>query len=315
MFYKRYKAISLPKTVVSVKAKLLDIHTRIEIFLMQRVFLQKIMVFSNIQLPYIVSLKQNIFLFINLHYMSAFNPLSSHFQILKLGFLFFGWGAVFAQDPQLFQNMWYLQELTVDDVTYAAPNDEEVSEIPANFISTSSGEGFNTSICNYASAGDVLYDNTSLSFPQGLSITLIDCNLLENFQFEMHYFQEFFFENDTNPFQYEITGSNNSKILTLTSQDGDVAVYGNQILSLQTNRQNDISIAPNPFNNDLQVLTTVPINNIMVHDTLGQLVYSKKIENVATAVSLNLAHLKKGIYFAVVIDNNGNNTVKRLVKE
>jgi len=131
----------------------------------------------------------------------------------------------------------------------------------------------------------------------------------------MHYFQEFFFENDTNPFQYEITSTNNTKILTLTAQDGDVAVYGNQILSLQTNSQNDISIAPNPFNNDLQVLTTVPIKNIMVYNILGGLVYSKKIENVATAVSLNLANLKNGIYFAIVIDNNGNNTIKRLVKK
>lgn len=222
-----------------------------------------------------------------------------------------------AQDPQLLENTWYLQELIVNNISYPAPNNSEVSEVPANFYPVNPNEEFNTAICNSASGIDIIYNNanSSFAFPNGLAITFIVCKDPYNFTFEINYFQEFFFDNDINPFIYEIVSSGNSKSLILTSQDGDQAIYGDELLAISELALTTFSVYPNPFTSTIAIQSDISFKNVSIYNVLGQNVMQKMFKNGTKTVSLEVTSLKSGLYFAVIEDERGHRLVKRLVKK
>ncbi len=73
--------------------------------------------------------------------------------------------------------------------------------------------------------------------------------------------------------------------------------------------QNDLSLYPNPVSNDLSVISNEKINNVIITNVLGQLLYvgdynSKKVE-------VDVSGLKAGLYFI----NINQSKIKKFVKE
>ena len=74
----------------------------------------------------------------------------------------------FAQDPELLENTWYLQNVIINSQDNFPPVNSEVNSIPTYF----KGIGFSTMVCNDL-FGLIEYDNQTFSFPKSLSATLI----------------------------------------------------------------------------------------------------------------------------------------------
>ena len=219
-----------------------------------------------------------------------------------------------AQDPQLFENTWYLQELTVDNITYLAPSNNEISEIPANFYVPNEGEEFNTSICNTASGSNIVYENANLSFPDGLGITLIECDLAVNFNFEMLYFQGFFFDNGTSPFAYEILTAGTTKTLVLTAQDGDQAMYGDRLLAMEDFEEASVPIYPNPVTDKLNLhTTTTTIKHISIFNLQGHQVLEQQFHQ--DHYTIDVSGLPSGIYFLKAENDAGQFIIRRFIKK
>ncbi len=85
-------------------------------------------------------------------------------------------------------------------------------------------------------------------------------------------------------------------------------------LSINENEQNTFKIYPNPSTNGmvhLNISDNNSMNNsITIYDVLGKEVYTKT--NLQTVESINLKHLQKGVYIAVV-KTNAKTTTKKLI--
>jgi len=73
-----------------------------------------------------------------------------------------------------------------------------------------------------------------------------------------------------------------------------------------------VTVFPNPFTNKITVLSVDGNRNIQVYNSLGELVYSVKVENEKTEINLN--NQPKGIYFICIKSDNGTE-VKKLIKQ
>lgn len=85
-------------------------------------------------------------------------------------------------------------------------------------------------------------------------------------------------------------------------------------LSINENEQNTFKIYPNPSTNGmvhLNISDNNSMNNsIAIYDVLGKEVYTKT--NLQTVETINLKHLQKGVYIAVV-KTNAKTTTKKLI--
>lgn len=74
-----------------------------------------------------------------------------------------------------------------------------------------------------------------------------------------------------------------------------------------------VQLYPNPVSGLLCVKSTVTIEGIRVYDLLGELHYSLQ-ENVSNDFKVDLSGLRKGIYFLILIDPDGNKTEMKFIK-
>ena len=77
----------------------------------------------------------------------------------------------FAQDPQLFENEWYLQNVIIDGQDNFPPSNDELSYVPAIFTQ----DGFFTSVCNELT-GFIEYEINSFSFHNLWKLLLLIAN-------------------------------------------------------------------------------------------------------------------------------------------
>lgn len=222
-----------------------------------------------------------------------------------------------AQDPQLFENTWYLENINIDGTQISAPSNDEVSFVDFVFITN---DVFNTTICNSAQA-EVVFSPTEDTFEIiNMAITLIMCDLGENNVFENQYFNGFFAHNQgvDNPFNYEITtGTGSSKQLVLTSAAGNTATYNNAILDVTEQRLEKLLLYPNPVTSTVKITSqsTVPFIEVTIFSITGQQVLQKQFEQGTNSVALDLTSLKNGLYFAQIKDTSGKSQMQRLVKK
>ncbi|WP_432412382.1 T9SS type A sorting domain-containing protein [Rasiella sp. SM2506] len=236
-------------------------------------------------------------------------------KILLLCGLFYSMVAL-AQDPQLFDTTWYLENIIIDGTQINAPSNDEVPFV--EFIITN--DGFNTYVCNFA-IGEVAFSQTEDTFEiLNMVISLIDCDNQVNTVFEGDYFQDFFGPNFIfdNPFAYEITTSTgDSKQLVLTSASGNTATYNNAILSVNEQHLGDFISYPNPV---ASTVTITPQSNTLVAEVTifnitGQQILQKQLELGTNDVTLDLTSLQSGLYFAQIKDHNGRSHLQRMVKK
>ena len=209
------------------------------------------------------------------------------------------------QDPDLTNIMWYLQEVIIDGQSHTTPVNSEVNGVFAIFGPV----GFATSMCNDL-GGPIQYTGQSFSFPSPLEFTFLDCNLQVNVDFERLYF-DFYLDNQTEVFDYNIVnGSGDAKTLTVTAINGDVAIYGNELLSTVDNKKVFFSIYPNPVVERLFIQMDLPGKfEVSIFD-----IHGRKIISAMDSKELNLQSLTSGVYFIQINEDSGKTGVKKLIK-
>jgi len=91
--------------------------------------------------------------------------------------------STYAQDPQLFENTWYLQKVVIDGETFFPPHNSEVSNVRLEIWE----DHFDTVVCAILFGEISNVDNTSIT-AFAIGATLLDCNLQVNYIFEGIYF-------------------------------------------------------------------------------------------------------------------------------
>lgn len=229
----------------------------------------------------------------------------------------------FAQDQTLLDNMWILQDLVIDDESNIPPNNEEITDVFLYFDSfvNESEEYFNLFGSTCETIGGLIEFNVTsnnFSFSDEPNVTLGGgCVMAENNQYEGIYF-DFFYENynNGNVFDYSITPNNDeSTTLIITSFNGNQAIYGSGVLSIDNNEKIDMSLFYNTENSSIEIESKKPLEriSIKIFNTLGKqvLVVNKKNEE---KISVNLQNFNDGIYFVSLQNEIGQILRKKIIK-
>ncbi|WP_299889343.1 T9SS type A sorting domain-containing protein [uncultured Lacinutrix sp.] len=221
-----------------------------------------------------------------------------------------------AQDSQLFDNVWYIEDIVISGVSTTPPNsvNENISR-SLEFTDFNSFINFGSTICD--SLGGVLtFDDTlsNFSFTE-LNATLGGgCSFIENINFESIYFS-FYFDNQGTPFTYSIIQNVNSKTLIVTAANGDQVIYGSAVLSVQEYEDFEVKLYPNPTVSKVYINNKRQESNLKLHiyDLNGKLIKSKKIDTVAITI-VDIEDFKPGAYFFIFETKKGNVEIKRIIK-
>lgn len=218
-----------------------------------------------------------------------------------------------AQDPQLFDNTWYLQKISIESVDYEAPNNSEIDFISLTIYPST----FNTIVCSGLSGHDLTISNTEINVIQFVIVPGGSCNLPENNDFENLYFNGFFeWQSHDKTFLYTIEEVGDTLSLVLTNDNGDKAFYGNERLGVVEFEKIHYSIHPNPAKNKLFLSSNANTGtlNIKIFNIEGKLLSTQNLK-FETQASIDVSHLSSGIYFLNIEDEQGNTAIKKFVKE
>lgn len=229
-------------------------------------------------------------------------------------FLFIGINSfVFSQN--IFETNWYLFELNVGGNNISIPSNTEIPYIQANF--TYNTNTFETGACNFIS-GDVEVDelNSTITFPMGLSITLLECFISDNTPFEDAYYG---FLNTTAPFGYNIIiidGEGtypDENILVMTKDNGDYAYFSDlQPLAVEVNNLIHSTVYPNPASDVFFIaFQNEETIGITLLDVTGKKVYEQ--QHYVSKNPIAISSLKKGIYFINLKTKTGTHVLKKLI--
>src|SRR5690554_260560 len=174
-----------------------------------------------------------------------------------------------AQDPRLFENTWYLQNVIIDGQDNFPPSNDEVPYVPLliyenNFL-------LETSVCNVGSGSlEFSFLDSSFFFTNGMTLTLRNCQNPNNSPYEGIYFWDFYnagYLTINDFFQYAIVDNGNGGlILTITSPWGNEAIYGNEILSTLEVKDLRVTIYPNPTTSVLNIEGHSLIEKVAIYD-------------------------------------------------
>lgn len=119
----------------------------------------------------------------------------------------------FAQDPQLFENEWYLHKLIINGTEFFPPGINGEAKI-VNLIITENIIG--TTVCDSRGADILSFDDINNNFSVGpFSSLAVECVFWENQIFQNLYFNDFFkWSEPSNTYHYQIDiGPYDSKTL------------------------------------------------------------------------------------------------------
>ncbi|WP_271855216.1 T9SS type A sorting domain-containing protein [Patiriisocius marinus] len=216
-----------------------------------------------------------------------------------------------AQVDQLTESPWNLLRLSIDSQNYFPPENNEVDMIVLTMLDDGDAatQDFSTGVCNSLTTenGTVNYINDyQFTLPQ-LTQTLISCDMAENSAFEQVYF-DFFYDNQTTPFSFDIIYLSDAGLLTIQAPNGDFAEYDNSFFGLEGISVNSFKIHPNPVSNLLTINTDLNIENATILTMSGQIVASNNTNTI------NTSQLAKGSYF-LKVTANGSQSIKQFIKE
>lgn len=211
-----------------------------------------------------------------------------------------------AQDPRLFEQSWYLNELTINEVEIDIPSNDELEAVYLNINKNS----FVTGVCD--ETGTVLNEfNNETFIAETFVFFEIMCNVSENQSFQEVYFEQFLsiFEVDV-LFNYELVEDGDSLTLFITNTGGDVGVYGTESLAVSQYSEASFVVFPNPATDVLYLKNeTQAIRQVSLLDINGNSLLSKG--NVTT---LDIARYPIGIYFLEIVSENSQRIVRKIIK-
>lgn len=202
-------------------------------------------------------------------------------------------GFYFAQTS--LNGTWYLQKMKINGVDHFPQTTESIAEV---IYDTAWGDVI-TKVCLQRAFNMTNVTSTSYTINQysGIygacstdSVTDFQTLYLAAFQKTVNYVHN-----------YVITGSGNSRILTVTTGAGDVFVYGLQKnLATTESSKSKSAVYPNPVNDILYFKDSGNLDSVTVYDGSGKLIMEQK--NVTGKI--NVSSLHKGMYL-IVSDKNG----------
>ena len=211
---------------------------------------------------------------------------------------------------ELSNNTWYLHNLIIDGNDNIPPNNTELHEIPLNFYV----DVFSSEACSYLTGGNYFDYNLSqfylYSIGTNYGLTLCNPTYPENNIFTDLYIRDFYLTNMPGPFHYQLTTNNSIKTLTITSENGDQAIYKNTVLSTQEYTNSLVSIYPNPVKDilNIDISNNKIVRNATIYNILGkELLHSTKKE-------IDVSKLTNGVYVVKIITNNNQVIVKNIIK-
>ncbi len=211
-------------------------------------------------------------------------------------------------------NTWFLNYLIIDDEYVFVPQNSESFNPSVIFIETlitSQGDYSGDSGCNLFD-GNMSYNasNRELTLLSN-TISNNNCSVNENTIFEGLY-RDFLLENQPQTFSYILYIIKGVRILTLGNQDGNWAVYGDELLSITDFSLNKVTIYPNPVSTKLNISSkNTLIENITVYSVLGE----KVMELTAKGInSIDVSSLSEGLYFLEINTPEGRNIQKFIKK-
>ncbi|HBY66317.1 MAG TPA: hypothetical protein DEG69_00220 [Flavobacteriaceae bacterium] len=219
---------------------------------------------------------------------------------------------LFAQEPELLNNTWYLQNLTIDDTDIFRPSNNEVQNVSATFEATGEMNHFFSTVCESLD-GTMTFDDPNSQFSYiELNQTLGEgCTDSDNADFEATYFQ-FYFNNAEDPFTYEIVNSEGDEMqLIITGDNGNQAFYSNTLLTSNSFSEISFKIYPNPVSETLFITSeNNSIEKLNVYSINGQFIFSEK-ENTE---QLDVSALSNGLYFVEVTTENSI-SIRKFIKQ
>ncbi len=217
-----------------------------------------------------------------------------------------------AQDAALFANNWYLTNLIIDGKDNFPPSNEEVKNIPLDFIQENNS--LQTNVCNEGWSENINFSSENNIFTiDNFYQTLILCNNIDNEKYEPLYFSFFSMKTAADIFSYTISESDGIKTLVLTS-DNDQAIYSNQQLSTNRFKVANFSIYPNPTNNFINISIAnknIEHAKVRMYDSLGKLCKSQNVDNQNSVI--NIKNLEKGLYFIKIETDKSIETQKIII--
>lgn len=232
--------------------------------------------------------------------------------IIFIGALSFFINALAAQNDSdtVLTTFWYLQSLVIDDVEITPPINDEVPNVPFFFDGGSDFEPpfLFTSVCNeIVSTSDVFSDVIIIIFKD--TNPLIDCQLQENIDFGMIYIN---FLEATTEFPYQLIDEGNSLQLILTAPNGDQAIYGDEVLSVEDVKAASFQVHPNPVRAllELDMAQGLDHTGVTVYNTLG----NEIMKSAPETSSIDMSALPQGMYFIVLTTDQGD-LVKKILKQ
>lgn len=129
----------------------------------------------------------------------------------------------FSQDDRLFENEWYLTELTIDGDKKLEPKDTEGLPVKLFFYKQNSADLFRTGVCD-SQSGEVNFDSVNPEFTIiSASQTLGGCNFFsDHSDIQNDYFNLYSLGK---VLTYEFSENLGLLYLTITSVNGDKAIY------------------------------------------------------------------------------------------
>lgn len=221
---------------------------------------------------------------------------------------------LYAQDPDLFKNTWYLHNLVIDGDSNIPPVNDEIPFVPADFYENGV---INTGMCDENGTGQLEYIGTTefnvlnINFLQGGC----DENHPDNQNYSGLYQQFWGYLLNSGAIPYEITEDGENRTLLITGPNGDHAIYENEApLSIDDFTDSKFLIYPNP------VKETLNINNssnqtvtVTIYDVSGKKLQSHVLESSKEII--NVKPLKTGLYFVVFENEAGEPSSERFIKK
>ena len=224
----------------------------------------------------------------------------------------------YAQDPELFENTWYLQKVAIEEEEYP------IVDYTSHIATTEFFENDNyiyVYLCDFLNFSAIYSfgsnDEFGLSqleespFPTECDGSDEDLLLFRDYYFSIFYFWD---EDEIvikNPFTYTLEADGENYTLTIENIDGDYAVYNDQKLSTHEFENNRFSFYPNPVSETLYIIGNKDVIRANIYSITGQ---KTAIIN-STAKEIDVSLLQNGLYFLELETSDGSNQVVRFVKE
>ncbi|SRX72317.1 T9SS type A sorting domain-containing protein [Aequorivita antarctica] len=216
----------------------------------------------------------------------------------------------FAQDPQLFENTWYLYEVmstdlgTFYDVSLINPPISPYLDISEDL--TFNGEG----ACNTFSGTYELFPPNELGY-MSFTATTNDCGIQQHNWFENEYFSFI-----AGGFWFSITQDNGGKVLSMSSPLMGYAIFKSYPLSTSDFQKNKFHLYPNPATSELFLSSKNITGNltIKIFNVAGKLLSNQTLE-LENQTAIDVSNLTSGMYFLNIEDESGKMVVKKFIKE